>query len=99
MLDYIARGTHQQGQRLGEVERRLARLEQECNSIKQLQTEMLELLQQNTQKNFSLKQEGFEVELFIYTCILISTLLMISLCHCSSVSYNNIQKLGIKVTN
>ena len=85
-LDYIARETHQQGQRLEEVERRLAGLEHECNTIKQLQTELLELLQQNTHKYFSLKQEGFEVG----TCILISTFLMIALCQCSSVSYNNI---------
>ena len=75
MLDYIARGIHQQGQRFAEVEGRLVRMEHELQSVKRLQAEMEDLLQQCNKKNFSLKQEGFEVGLSVcfvnvlhYTC-------------------------------
>ena len=46
-----------------EIEGKLPQFEQECQTIKQTQTELLELLQQCNKTTFSLKREGFEVGL------------------------------------
>ena len=67
MLDYLARSTHQQGQHLAEMQRRLTRLEQDCQSIKRTHSELMVLLQQVNRKTFSLKEEGFEVVINVFT--------------------------------
>ena len=73
LLDYIARGIHQQGQRIADIEGRLSRFEQECQSIKQTQTELLDLLQQSNKTTFSLKRDGFEVHYRFINLVLFSS--------------------------
>ena len=61
VLDYIAKGVQIQSQRYSVLDRKLSKLEEETQHIKTVQEELRSLMQQVNKKNFSLKDEGFEV--------------------------------------
>ena len=61
MLDYIARGVHVNTQKVTAIERRCERIEQEINTIKQVQEELIQLTKSTATDNFCLKKGGFEV--------------------------------------
>ena len=64
LLDYMARGIHNQNKKMLIVEEKQVKLEREISTVKRVQEELRQLMKEIIPMMFSLKENGFDVITF-----------------------------------